>query len=49
MCRVAPKRVARAIGQPEDLAAAIAFGASAEARCVKGTTLVADGGRLDIL
>jgi NAD(P)-dependent dehydrogenase (short-subunit alcohol dehydrogenase family) len=38
-----------AIGKPEDLAAAILFLASDEARFVNGTTLVVDGGRLDIL
>ena len=38
-----------AIGKPEDIAAAICFIASAEARFVTGTTLVVDGGRLDIL
>lgn len=37
------------IGKPEDLAAAICFLASGEARYVDGTTLVVDGGRLDIL
>lgn len=38
-----------AVGKPEDLANAICFMASAEARFVNGTTLVVDGGRLDIL
>jgi glucose 1-dehydrogenase len=37
------------IGEPEDLAAAIAFLASDEAKYIDGTTLVVDGGRLDIL
>ena len=37
------------VGQPEDLAAAIAFLASGDARFVQGTTLVVDGGRLDKL
>ncbi len=37
------------IGKPEDLAAAICFVASNEAGFVNGTTLVVDGGRLDIL
>lgn len=37
------------IGKPEDLAAAICFLASDEARYIDGTTLVVDGGRLDIL
>ena len=34
------------VGQPEELAAAIAFLASGEASFVHGTTLVVDGGRL---
>jgi glucose 1-dehydrogenase len=34
------------VGQPEELAAAIAFMASSEASFVHGTTLVVDGGRL---
>lgn len=38
-----------AIGQPSDLAAAICFLASDEAAFINGTTLVADGARLDIL
>ncbi|MBA3659876.1 MAG: SDR family oxidoreductase [Gemmatimonadales bacterium] len=38
-----------AIGKPEDLAAVIAFLASDEAHFINGATLVADGGRLDIL
>lgn len=38
-----------AIGKPEELAAAICFLASDEASYVNGTTLIADGGRLDIL
>ncbi|GJG85987.1 3-oxoacyl-ACP reductase [Gemmatimonadetes bacterium T265] len=37
------------VGTPDDLAAAIAFLASDEARFVQGTTLVVDGGRLDRL
>ena len=37
------------IGKPEDIAAAICFLASDEARFITGTTLVVDGGRLDIL
>jgi NAD(P)-dependent dehydrogenase (short-subunit alcohol dehydrogenase family) len=35
--------------KPEDIAAAICFLASAEARFITGTTLVVDGGRLDVL
>lgn len=38
-----------ALGQPGDVAAAILFLASDEARFVNGATLVADGGRLNIL
>lgn len=38
-----------AIGKPEELASAICFLASEDASFVNGTTLVADGGRLDIL
>lgn len=37
------------VGQPEDLAAAILFLASGEARFVQGAALVVDGGRLDRL
>ncbi|HEV3153822.1 MAG TPA: SDR family oxidoreductase [Candidatus Baltobacteraceae bacterium] len=43
------EKVEGAIGKPEDLAAAICFIASDDARFVNGTTLVVDGGRLDIL
>jgi glucose 1-dehydrogenase len=38
-----------AIGKPADIAAAICFVASDAARFINGTTLVADGARLDIL
>jgi glucose 1-dehydrogenase len=38
-----------AIGNPEDIAAAVCFLAAPEARFITGTTLVVDGGRLDIL
>lgn len=41
--------ISGAIGKPEDIAAAICFMASDEAGFINGTTLVADGGRLDIL
>ncbi len=37
------------IGQPDDIAAAICFLASDEAKFINGTTLIADGGRLDKL
>lgn len=43
------EKVQGAVGQPEDIAAAICFLASAQARFVNGTTLVVDGARLDIL
>ena len=43
------EKVKGAIGKPEDIAAAVCFLASPEARFITGTTLVADGGRLDIL
>jgi glucose 1-dehydrogenase len=43
------EKVQGSIGKPEDIAAAICFLASAEARFITGTTLVVDGGRLDIL
>lgn len=43
------EKVEGAIGKPEDLAAAICFLAAPEARFITGTTLVVDGGRLDIL
>jgi glucose 1-dehydrogenase len=43
------ERISGAIGAPDDIAAVILFLASAEARFITGTTLVADGGRLDIL
>ena len=41
--------VSGAIGKPEDLANAICFLACDDSRFVNGTTLVVDGGRLDIL
>jgi glucose 1-dehydrogenase len=43
------EKVQGSVGKPEDIAAAICFMASAEARFVTGTTLIVDGGRLDIL
>lgn len=43
------EKITGAVGQPEDIAAAIAFMASPEARFITGTTLIVDGGRLDIL
>jgi glucose 1-dehydrogenase len=43
------EKVKGSIGKPQDIAAAVCFLASNEARFITGTTLVADGGRLDIL
>jgi glucose 1-dehydrogenase len=43
------EKVRGSIGKPEDVAAAICFLASDEARFITGTTLIVDGGRLDIL
>lgn len=43
------EKVEGAIGKPEDIAAAVCFLASDAARFITGTTLVVDGGRLDIL
>ena len=43
------EKVKGAVGKPEDIAAAVCFLAAPEARFVTGTTLVVDGGRLDIL
>lgn len=43
------EKVEGAIGKPEDIAAAVCFLAAPEARFITGTTLIVDGGRLDIL
>lgn len=43
------EKIGGAIGKPQELAAAICFIASADASFINGTTLVVDGGRLDIL
>jgi NAD(P)-dependent dehydrogenase (short-subunit alcohol dehydrogenase family) len=43
------EKVTGAVGKPEDIAAAICFLAAEEARFVNGTTLVVDGGRLNVL
>ena len=43
------EKIEGAVGKPEDLAAAICFIASDEAKFINGTTLVVDGGRLDTL
>jgi NAD(P)-dependent dehydrogenase (short-subunit alcohol dehydrogenase family) len=47
--RSGKEKIRGAVGQPEDIAAAICFLASPEARFVNGTTLIVDGARLDIL
>jgi glucose 1-dehydrogenase len=47
--RSGAEKITGAVGQPSDIAAAICFLASDEARFITGTTLVVDGGRLDIL
>jgi len=47
--RSGKEKIQGAIGQPEDIAAAVCFLASPEARFVNGTTLIVDGARLDIL
>ncbi len=43
------EKIEGAIGKPEEIAAAICFLASDEASFINGTTLVVDGGRLNIL
>jgi glucose 1-dehydrogenase len=43
------EQIEGAVGKPEEVAAAICFLASDEASYINGTTLVVDGGRLDIL
>lgn len=43
------EKIKGAVGEPADIANAVAFLASNEARFITGTTLVVDGGRLDIL
>jgi NAD(P)-dependent dehydrogenase (short-subunit alcohol dehydrogenase family) len=43
------EKIEGAIGEPEDIAAAICFLASDEARFITGATLAADGGRLATL
>src|SRR4051812_20172269 len=43
------EQITGAVGEPADIAAAISFLASDEARFITGTTLIVDGGRLDIL
>ena len=43
------EKIQGAVGEPGDIAAAICFLTSDEARFINGTTLIADGARLDIL
>lgn len=43
------EKITGAVGQPEDIAAAVCFLAAAEARFITGTNLTVDGGKLDIL
>jgi glucose 1-dehydrogenase len=43
------EKIQGAIGAPDDIAAAVCFLAAPEARFITWTTLVADGGRLDLL
>jgi glucose 1-dehydrogenase len=43
------EKIQGAVGKPADIAAAICFLAADESRFITGTTLVVDGGRLDIL
>jgi glucose 1-dehydrogenase len=43
------EKIEGVIGKPEELAAAICFLASDEASYINGTTLIVDGGRLNIL
>jgi glucose 1-dehydrogenase len=47
--RSGKEQVKGAIGKPEELAAAICFLASDDASFINGTTLIVDGGRLNIL
>jgi glucose 1-dehydrogenase len=43
------EKIEGAVGKPADVAAAVCFLASPEAGFITGTTLVVDGGRLDLL
>jgi NAD(P)-dependent dehydrogenase (short-subunit alcohol dehydrogenase family) len=43
------EKIKSEVGDPEEIAAAICFIASDEASYINGTTLIVDGGRLDIL
>lgn len=43
------EKIQGTVGEPQDIAAAICFLASREARFINATTLIVDGGRLDVL
>jgi NAD(P)-dependent dehydrogenase (short-subunit alcohol dehydrogenase family) len=47
--RSGAEKIEGKIGKPEDVAAAVCYVASDEARFVNGTTVIVDGGRLDVL
>ena len=49
MVKGGKEHIQGAVGEPEDIASAICYLASSEARYINGQTLVVDGGRLDIL
>src|SRR4051812_28572025 len=49
MVKAGKEKIEGAVGEPEDIASAICYLASNEAKFVNGQTLVVDGGRLDIL
>ena len=49
MVKGGKEHIEGAVGEPEDIASAICYLASPEARFINGQTLVVDGGRLDIL
>jgi NAD(P)-dependent dehydrogenase (short-subunit alcohol dehydrogenase family) len=49
MVKSGKEKVTGKVGKPEDIAAAVCFLASDEARYINGTTLTVDGARLNIL
>jgi len=49
MVKGGKEHIEGAVGEPEDIASAICYLASPEARFINGQTLVVDGGRLDVL
>ncbi len=49
LVKAGKEKIEGAIGEPEDIASAICYLASNEAKFINGQTLVVDGGRLDIL